>query len=72
MEAIRTITEILVFSPLAGAIISGLFAKKIGPRGAHYITISYVFCAFVAACVLVDLSYFRNMPSVNFTLYNWL
>jgi len=72
MKPIHIITEVLVFSPLVGAIISGLFAKKIGPRGAHYITISYVFCAFIAACALVNLSYFGNVPSVNFTLYNWL
>ena len=72
MKGIEIVTLILVFTPLIGAIISGLTAKIIGPRGAHSITILMVFCSFYASCALVDLSFFKNLPPVDFTLYSWL
>lgn len=72
MKGIELLTVILVFMPLVGAIISGLGAKKIGTRGAHLVTILAVFCSFYTACTLVDLSYFKNIPPVDFTFYNWI
>lgn len=50
MNGIEVITLALVFSPLAGALVAGLGAKKIGERGAHLITTLLVLCFFLC-CV---------------------
>jgi NADH-quinone oxidoreductase subunit L len=72
MNGIEVITLALVFSPLAGALVAGLGAKKIGERGAHLITTLLVLCSFYAACTLVDLVYFKKLGHIDITLYKWL
>jgi NADH-quinone oxidoreductase subunit L len=51
----------LVFLPLAGAIIAGLFGRMIGDRGAQWVTCSFMLLsALLAVIAFVDVIYNGN------------
>ena len=54
---------------LAGAIIAGLFGRKIGRVGAHSVTIGGVAIAFVLS--LIVYSDVQNGNTFNGAIYNW-
>jgi NADH-quinone oxidoreductase subunit L len=57
-------------APLAGSLIAGLFAKWVGRKGAHSVTILGVFIAFVlSALVFNDV---MHGASFNATIYEWM
>ena len=58
------------FPPLAGAIVAGLFGKRVGRSGAHWAAILGVGIAFVASCVI--LGRVLNGETLNQPLYTWL
>jgi len=58
------------FPPLAGAIVAGLFGKRVGRSGAHWAAILGVAIAFVASCVI--LGRVLNGETLNQPLYTWL
>jgi NADH-quinone oxidoreductase subunit L len=61
---------VVPFAPLLGAIVAGLFGRRIGPRGAHSVTIFAVLLSFLASCVVfLDV---LDGNSFNGTLYTWL
>ena len=72
MQNIKSLVIIVIFAPLIAAIISALAAKRIGPKGAHNVTIAAVFLAFLASCKLTHLVYFLNTPAYDHNLYTWL
>ena len=45
----------IVLSPLLGAIIAGLFGRKIGRAGAHWVTILGVAISFLLSLVVVGV-----------------
>ncbi len=61
----------IVFMPLIGSLISGLFGHWIGRRGAHWITIIGVAisCALSFQVMLQFIN--GELDTVNFTLYQW-
>ena len=69
-ENIQHITLAIVFAPLLGALIAGLFGKKIGLRGAHLSTIILVACSFVSAVYLAKLVLIDHMSYYG-NLYTW-
>jgi len=59
-------------APLAGAIIAGLFGRKIGRAGAHWATIIGVAVAFVLSLVVVKHMVFDGADAYNATVYTWM
>jgi NADH-quinone oxidoreductase subunit L len=57
-------------APLFGAIVAGLFGKKIGRAGAHWVTILGVAVAFLLS-VYVAYDVMGNGNSYNGTVYTW-
>lgn len=68
------ITLIIIFAPLLGATIAGLFPYFIGRRGAHLITITCVSLSFIFSAYLAFLSY-ENLINTSYitntNLYTW-
>jgi NADH-quinone oxidoreductase subunit L len=61
---------IVPFAPLIASILAGLFGKKIGRSGAHWLTILGVLVSFIASCfVLVDV---LKGNTFNGPLYTWM
>ncbi|WMP18394.1 NADH-quinone oxidoreductase subunit L [Thiothrix lacustris] len=57
-------------APLFGAIVAGLFGKKIGRAGAHWVTILGVAVAFLLSLVVAnDVMFHGN--TFNGTVYTW-
>lgn len=63
---------IIVLAPLIGAIIAGLFGKKIGRSGAHWVTISGVAISFLLSLNLYIQIIWNGAPSFNANVYTWL
>ena len=60
----------LVFLPLAGAIIAGLFGRMIGDRGAQWVTCSFMLLsALLAVIAFVDVIYNGNPRTTE--LFTW-
>ena len=57
-------------APLFGAIVAGLFGKKIGRAGAHWVTILGVAVAFLLS-VYVAYDVMGNGNAYNGTVYTW-
>lgn len=67
MEAIYTAIPL---APLFGAIVAGLFGKKVGRAGAHWVTILGVAVAFLLS-VVVAHDVMSNGNTYNGTVYTW-
>jgi NADH-quinone oxidoreductase subunit L len=61
---------IVPLAPLAGAILAGLFGKRIGRAGAHWAAIVGVAVAFVASCLVFGRV--LNGETLNQSVYTWL
>jgi NADH-quinone oxidoreductase subunit L len=69
--SLNILTSLVVFSPLLGGMIAGLFAKRIGRIGAHSVTIFGLAVAFCAALFLACQVIFDHQVE-HLTLYTWL
>ena len=66
----KTLSLVVALAPLAGAILAGLFGRRIGRTGAHVVCILGVLLAFIASCVL-----FASVQAGNLleeTVYTWM
>ena len=61
-----------VLSPLIGAIIAGLFGKKIGRAGAHWVTILGVAVAFVLSAITFKHIVMDGAAAFNGSVYTWM
>jgi NADH-quinone oxidoreductase subunit L len=61
----------IVLAPLAAAIIAGLFGKKIGRAGAHWITNLAVGLSFILSVLVFKHLYMDGGESENYNLYTW-
>jgi NADH-quinone oxidoreductase subunit L len=60
----------IALAPLVGAIVSGLFGKVVGRRGAHLVTILGVLVSFIGSVsVLIDVI---GGARFNATVYEWM
>jgi len=69
--AIHNLTLAALVFPLLGAIIAGIFGKKIGRRGAHWVTVLSVAIAFVCALALFFIIVVGGAPAYNGVIYTW-
>ena len=62
----------IVLAPLVGSIVAGLFGKKIGRAGAHWVTNIGVAVSFVLSCVVFKYIIIDGGEPFNGTLYTWM
>lgn len=70
-DYIHNLSLIIVLMPLFGGLLAGFFGKALGKTGAHFITVSGVGIAFLAACLLAKTMIIDHAPVFNRTLYVW-
>ena len=61
----------IVLAPLAAAIVAGLFGKRIGRAGAHWVTILAVGLSFVLSVLVLKHLYWDGGQTENYTVYTW-
>ncbi len=61
----------IVLAPLGAAIVAGLFGKKIGRAGAHWITIFAVGLSFVLSVLVLKNLYWDGGHTENYSVYTW-
>ena len=61
----------IVLAPLAAAVVVGLFGKKIGRAGAHWMTILAVGLSFGLSALVLKHLYFDGGQTENYTVYIW-
>ncbi|MGI9220241.1 MAG: NADH-quinone oxidoreductase subunit L [Woeseiaceae bacterium] len=61
----------IVLTPLAAAIVAGLFGKQIGRTGAHWITILAVGLSCLLSMVVLKEMFWGGAVSENISLYTW-
>ena len=59
-------------APLAGAIVAGLFGKRIGRVGAHTVTILGVAVSFVLSMIVFKHIVFDGAQPFNGSVYTWM
>ena len=67
----KTVYLGVVLAPLIGAIISGLFCRRISRSLAHWSTILGVAISFVLSCVVFKNVVFDGAAVFNETIYTW-
>ncbi len=67
------VSELLVIAlaPLLGAILAGLFGRRIGRAGSHWITILGVAVSFVLSSHVLYELVANDVPAFNRNLYTW-
>ena len=61
----------IVLAPLAAAIVAGLFGRKIGRAGSHWITILAVGLSCVLSFLVLKNLYLDGGSAENYSLYTW-
>ena len=61
----------IVLTPLAAAVIAGLFGKQIGRAGSHWLTILAVGLSCVLSVVVLKEMFWGGAASENISLYTW-
>ena len=62
---------LVVFLPLVGSLISGLWAKKIGRKGAHSVTIGLLFISLVLSLFIFHQVVYKGLR-LNHDLFTWV
>jgi len=62
----------IVLAPLFGAIVAGLFGKKIGRSGAHWVTIIGVAVSFLLSLVVLRHHVLDGAEPYNGSVYTWM
>ena len=68
----QTVYLIIALAPLIGAIIAGLFGKKIGRTGAHWVTIAGVAVSCLLSFVVFFQIVFNGAEVFNGAVYTWM
>ena len=72
LNLLHQLPIIIVFTPLIGALIAGLLGKRIGTKGAHWVTIIGVAISCLCAIILFKLVEIDNAKAYHITLYQWV
>ncbi len=62
----------IVLSPLAAALVAGLFGRQIGRAGAHSVTILGVGVSCVLSAFVLWRQFIDGAPADNVSVYTWL
>ena len=61
----------IALAPLLGAIVAGLFGRRIGRAGAHGVTIAGVALSFALSAWVLKQLVWDGVPVFNQNLYTW-
>lgn len=67
-----TVYLVIVLAPLVGAILAGLFGRRIGRVGAHTVTILGVALSFLLSLWVFYAHVFGGQPVYDETVYTWM
>jgi NADH-quinone oxidoreductase subunit L len=62
---------VIVLAPLVAAVVAGLFGKRIGRAGAHWITILAVGLSCALSLYVLGQMFWGGAPSENYSIYTW-
>jgi NADH-quinone oxidoreductase subunit L len=62
----------IVLAPLLGAIVAGLFGRRIGRAGAHWVTILGVTISFLLSLVVLRHHVLEGAEPYNGSVYTWM
>ncbi len=62
----------IILAPLMGSLIAGLFGRKIGRSGAHWITIIGVATAFLLSLIVLRHHVLSGAAPYNGSIYTWM
>jgi len=68
----QNIYLMIPLAPLFGAIVAGLFGRKIGRTASHVVAIAGVAIAFVLSLVVFNHIVINEAPAYNGTVYTWM
>ncbi|MDG4550943.1 MAG: NADH-quinone oxidoreductase subunit L [Candidatus Contendobacter sp.] len=68
----RNVYLAIVLAPLLGAIVAGLFGRKIGRAGAHWVTILGVAISFLLSLIVLRHHVLEGADPYNGTVYTWM
>ena len=68
----ETVYLIIPLAPLAGAILAGLFGRRIGRAGAHWVTILGVGISFALSLLVFKQLVLDHGPVFNGSVYTWM
>lgn len=71
-DSMQHIYIAIVLAPLIGSIIAGMFGKKIGRAGAHWVTNIGVAISFVLSIVVFKYLVLDGGQEFNGTVYQWM
>ena len=71
-DNMQTIYIWIVLAPLIGSIIAGLFGKKVGRAGAHWVTIAGVAVACFLSMIVFKHMVIDGAKPFNGAVYTWL
>ena len=71
-ESMEQIYLAIVLAPLFGAIVAGLFGKKTGRAGAHWVTNISVAISFILSIVVFKHIIIDGAPVFNGSVYTWM
>jgi len=71
-DSMQNIYLAIPLAPLFGAIIAGLFGKKIGRSASHVVTIAGVGIAFVLSVIVFNHIVLNDGPVYNESVYTWM
>jgi len=61
----------IVLAPLAASVLAGLFGRRIGRAGAHWVTILAVAISCALSMLVLKAMFWGGAGSENIVLYNW-
>ena len=61
----------IIFAPLIGFLIAGLFGRKIGDLGSQIITSSLIFLSAIISCYYL-YQFIIGSDALNFVIFNWI
>lgn len=62
----------IVLAPLFGAIVAGLFGRRIGRAGAHWVTILGVAISFLLSLIVLRHHVLEGADPYNGSIYTWM
>lgn len=68
---IQNIALLVIFAPLIGALITGLFCKRLNTKWIALIGCTGIFIAFASSIILFKLIILDGVPKLNTALYTW-
>jgi len=61
----------IVLAPLLAAVVAGLFGRRIGRAGAHWLTVLAVGLSFLLSVVVLKHLYWDGGQAENYNVYTW-